>query len=55
MVALGKAAFYHQAELAEKDAYGHTKAVMVANAAMNDAQEGMGAFIEKRPPVWSGT
>ncbi len=55
VVALGKAAFYHQAELAEKDAYGHTKAVMVANAAMNDAQEGMGAFIEKRPPVWSGT
>ncbi len=55
VVGLGKAAFYHQAEMAEEDAYGHTKAVMVANAAMNDAQEGMGAFIEKRPPVWSGT
>ncbi len=55
VVALGKAAFYQQVEMAEDDAYEHTKAVMVTNAAMNDAQEGMGAFIEKRPPMWSGT
>ncbi len=55
VVALGKAAFYQQVEMVEDDAYEHTKAVMVTNAAMNDAQEGMGAFIEKRPPVWSGT
>ena len=25
---------------------------MAANAAMGDAQEGIGAFLEKRPPVW---
>jgi len=55
VVALGKAAFYRQEEIAEEDAYAYTKGVMVANAAMNDAQEGMGAFIEKRPPVWSGS
>ena len=54
VVALGKEAFYRQVEMAEEDAYGYTKRVMVANAAMNDAQEGMGAFVEKRAPVWSG-
>ena len=55
VVGLGKAAFYQQVEMAEEDAYEHTKRVMVANAAMNDAQEGMGAFIEKRVPVWSSS
>ncbi len=55
VVGLGKAAFYQQVEMAEEDAYGYTKRVMVSNAAMNDAQEGMGAFIEKRTPVWSGS
>ena len=55
VVALGKAAFYHQEEISEEEAYAYTKGVMVANAAMNDAQEGMGAFVEKRPPVWSGS
>ncbi len=55
VVGLGKAAFYQQVEMAEEDAYGYTKRVMVANAAMNDAQEGMGAFVEKRTPVWSGS
>jgi enoyl-CoA hydratase/carnithine racemase len=55
VVGLGKAAFYQQVEMAEEDAYGYTKKVMTANAVMNDAQEGMGAFIEKRTPVWSGS
>lgn len=55
VVGLGKEAFYQQVEMAEEDAYGHTKRVMVFNARMNDAQEGMGAFVEKRAPVWSGS
>lgn len=55
VVGLGKEAFYRQVEMAEDDAYDYTKRVMVANAAMADAQEGMGAFIEKRVPVWSGS
>jgi enoyl-CoA hydratase/carnithine racemase len=51
-VALGKQAFYAQVDRAESDAYGVTTPVMAGNAASPDAQEGMTAFLEKRPPVW---
>jgi enoyl-CoA hydratase/carnithine racemase len=51
-VAIGKEAFYEQVELDEAGAYELTKGVMAANALIADAQEGMSAFLEKRPPVW---
>ena len=54
VVALGKAAFYDQVDRAEGDAYAVTSPVMADNAASADAQEGMTAFLEKRPPVWPG-
>ena len=53
-VAIGKEAFYRQAELPLADAYAYTRDVMVANLAAQDAQEGINAFIDKRPPVWCG-
>ena len=51
-IAIGKEAYYAQAELPEDRAYEITTPVMAANAANADAQEGMGAFLEKRKPVW---
>ncbi len=53
-VALGKQAFYDQIDRAESDAYAHTKVVMRENALAADAQEGMSAFLQKRPPNWVG-
>ena len=52
VLAIGKRAFYEQLDRAEPEAYEYTRQVMATNAAMDDAQEGIGAFLEKRPPVW---
>ena len=53
-LAIGKEAFYRQAELSLADAYAFASEVMVENLAKRDAHEGIGAFIEKRSPVWHG-
>lgn len=52
-VALGKPAFYRQAELPLAEAYAHTAAVMVRNMEEPDAAEGIDAFVQKRKPVWA--
>jgi len=49
---IGKEAFYAQAELPLADAYAYTSRVMVENLMARDAEEGIGAFIEKRRPEW---
>jgi enoyl-CoA hydratase/carnithine racemase len=51
-VKLGKEAFYRQRELSLADAYKLTVDVMVENMMARDAEEGIGAFIEKRDPTW---
>ncbi len=53
-LAVGKEAFYRQAPLTLAEAYDYTRQVMVQNLETEDAQEGICAFIDKRPPVWSG-
>jgi enoyl-CoA hydratase/carnithine racemase len=52
VVKLGKQAFYRQLELGLADAYRLTADVMVENMLFKDAEEGIAAFIEKRPPAW---
>jgi enoyl-CoA hydratase/carnithine racemase len=49
---LGKRTFYQQLPLDRPAAYELTSRVMVENAQTADAQEGMRAFLERRPPVW---
>ena len=51
-VKIGKRAFYDQLGMDTAAAYAHTGAVMVENLSNADTNEGMQAFIEKRPPDW---
>ena len=51
-VKLGKEAFYRQAEMNLADAYRYAAEVMTENMMARDAEEGIGAFIEKREPKW---
>ncbi|KPH82150.1 enoyl-CoA hydratase [Bosea vaviloviae] len=53
-IRIGKRAFYEQREMGLAAAYDHASAVMVDNMLARDAEEGIGAFVEKRAPVWEG-
>jgi enoyl-CoA hydratase/carnithine racemase len=51
-LAIGKEAFYRQIEMPLGPAYDYASEVMVTNMMHAEAEEGIGAFIDKRPPVW---
>jgi len=51
-VAIGKEAFYRQIEMPLADAYDYAAGVMVENMMHAESEEGIGAFLEKRTPVW---
>jgi len=52
-IGIGKRAFYPQLDLPLADAYAMTARVMAENMMTRDAEEGIGAFIAKRPPQWT--
>ena len=51
-IAIGKRAYYEQAEMGLEAAYRHAAAVMQRNLATADAAEGIDAFLQKRPACW---
>ena len=51
-VAIGKQAFYRQLEMPLAEAYDYASRVMTENMLIRDAQEGIGAFLDKRTPRW---
>ena len=53
-VAFGKQTFYSQIEQPLSEAYADATAVMVRNMLARDAEEGIEAFIDKRPANWTG-
>jgi enoyl-CoA hydratase/carnithine racemase len=52
VVGLGKSAYYAQIDMDQRRAYAYAKEVMSMNALADDAQEGIGAFLERRKPSW---
>jgi enoyl-CoA hydratase/carnithine racemase len=53
-IRLGKQAFYAQIEQPIARAYDGASEVMACNMLLDDASEGIDAFLGKRPPAWRG-
>lgn len=49
---IGKEAFYRQLEMPLDEAYSYASSVMVENMLHAEAEEGIGAFLDKREPRW---
>jgi enoyl-CoA hydratase/carnithine racemase len=54
-VAIGKEAFYRQAEMPLAAAYEYASETMTRNMLAHDAAEGIDALMAKREPQWTGT
>ena len=52
VLAIGKDAFYRQADLELEAAYDYAREVMIENMLAAEAAEGIDAFLEKRPAMW---
>ncbi len=52
-VKIGKSAFYEQMDMPLAQAYDFTGDVMLENMLYRDTEEGIAAFLDKRPPNWT--
>jgi enoyl-CoA hydratase/carnithine racemase len=52
-VKIGKEAFYNQLTMSTADAYAFTGDIMAQNMLFRDTEEGIAAFLDKRPPNWT--
>jgi len=52
VIAMGKQAFYEQFDPGLAKSYDRATRAMVENMMLEDAREGLGAFLEKRAPNW---
>jgi enoyl-CoA hydratase/carnithine racemase len=53
-MALGRESFYRVWDMAAPDALSHLHALLTLTNQTDDAAEGIAAFLEKRPPRWTG-
>jgi enoyl-CoA hydratase/carnithine racemase len=53
VVGIGKEAFYRQREMSLAQAYDYAAEVMTENMMLQQSNEGICAFLEKREPTWS--
>jgi enoyl-CoA hydratase/carnithine racemase len=54
IVKLGRDSFYRVLDMAGSEALAYLHAMLTVTVATDDAKEGLAAFAEKRPPLWSG-
>jgi enoyl-CoA hydratase/carnithine racemase len=53
IVKLGRDSFYEVWDLAARDALAYLHAMLTITSQTEDTAEGIAAFAEKRPPVWT--
>ena len=51
---LGRESFFRALEMSADEALDYLQAMLTVTSASEDAREGITAFIEKRPPKWTG-
>lgn len=52
-LSIGKQGFYAQADMTDDQAFHYAKQTIVMNNCSDDAQNGITAFLDKKPPKWN--